>query len=54
MHLFEKTIDSEVKYEGKILTVCSDKAELENGAIVSATAAVWALFPLLMREMSCL
>ena len=35
MHLFEKTIDSEVKYEGKILTVCSDKAELENGAIVS-------------------
>ena len=28
MHLFEKTIDSEVKYEGKILTVCSDKAEL--------------------------
>ena len=35
MHLFEKTIDSVVKYEGKILTVCSDKAELENGAIVS-------------------
>ena len=35
MHLFEKTIDSEVKYEGKILAVCSDKAELENGAIVS-------------------
>ena len=29
MHLFEKTIESEVKYEGKILTVCSDKAELE-------------------------
>ena len=35
MRLFEKTIDSEVKYEGKILTVCCDKAELENGAVVS-------------------
>lgn len=34
MHLFEKTIESEVKYEGKILTVCSDKAELENGSVV--------------------
>ena len=58
MHLFEKTIDSEVKYEGKILTVCSDKAELENGAIVSRDvirhSGGVALFPLLMREMSCL
>lgn len=35
MHLFEKTVESEVKYDGKILTVCCDKAELENGAIVS-------------------
>ena len=35
MHLFEMTIDCYVKFEGKILTVCSDKAELENGAIVS-------------------
>lgn len=34
MHLFEKTIESKIKYEGKILTVCSDKAELENGSIV--------------------
>ncbi len=31
MRLFEKKISSEVKYEGRILTVCSDKVELENG-----------------------
>lgn len=31
MHLFEKTVESTVKYEGKILTVCSDVVELENG-----------------------
>lgn len=34
MRLFEKTIDSKIKYEGKILTVCSDTAELENGSKV--------------------
>ncbi|MCH5323948.1 MAG: NUDIX hydrolase [Eubacterium sp.] len=32
MHLFEKTIESEVKYDGRILTVCSDTVELENGS----------------------
>ncbi len=32
MRLFEKTIESKVAYNGKILTVCSDKVELENGA----------------------
>ena len=35
MHLFEKKIASEVKYEGKILTVCRDTVELENGENVS-------------------
>lgn len=32
MHLSEKTIKSETIYEGKIITVKKDEAELENGA----------------------
>ncbi len=35
MHLFEKTIDSEVKFKGRIITVCEDKALLENDTAVS-------------------
>ena len=31
MHLQEKTISSETKYEGVIFTITSDTAELENG-----------------------
>lgn len=31
MHLQEKTISSEIKYEGVIFTITSDTAELENG-----------------------
>lgn len=33
MHLHEKTISSETKYDGVIFTVTADKAELENGRI---------------------
>ena len=35
MHLFEKTIGSESIFEGKIIKVKKDKAELENGEIVN-------------------
>jgi len=35
MHLYEKTINSEEKYRGNILTACLDTAELENGCIVT-------------------
>ena len=35
MHLMEKTIESKVVFEGKIITVKNDKAELEDGTIVS-------------------
>lgn len=35
MHLFEKTVASETIYDGKIITVKKDKAELENGEIVT-------------------
>ncbi|MGN0641939.1 MAG: NUDIX domain-containing protein [Huintestinicola sp.] len=34
MHLFEKTVDKKVVFEGKIITVRSDKAELEDGSVV--------------------
>ncbi|MBP1550182.1 MAG: NUDIX hydrolase [Oscillospiraceae bacterium] len=34
MHLFEKTVESELIFDGKIITVKKDKAELENGEIV--------------------
>lgn len=35
MHLFEKTVESELIFDGKIITVRKDKAELENGEIVN-------------------
>lgn len=35
MHLFEKTVESELIFDGKIITVKKDKAELENGEIVN-------------------
>ena len=35
MHLFEKTVDSELIFDGKIINVKKDKAELENGEIVT-------------------
>lgn len=35
MHLFEKTVESELVFDGKIITVKKDKAELENGEIVN-------------------
>ncbi len=34
MHLMEKTIESTVIFEGRIITVKNDKAELEDGTIV--------------------
>lgn len=33
MHLTEKTIESKIVYEGSCITVCADKAELENHTI---------------------
>ena len=33
MHLSEKTVEKETVFEGKIITVRKDKAELENGVI---------------------
>lgn len=33
MHLSEKTIEKEVVFEGKIITVRKDKAELEDGTV---------------------
>ncbi len=35
MHLFEKTVESEPIFDGKIIKVKKDKAELENGEIVN-------------------
>lgn len=35
MHLQEKTVDSEPIFDGKIIKVRKDKAELENGSIVT-------------------
>ena len=35
MHLFEKTVESELIFDGKIISVKKDKAELENGEIVN-------------------
>lgn len=35
MHLVEKTIEKETVFEGRIITVRKDKAELENGKVVS-------------------
>ena len=35
MHLQEKTIDSEPIFDGKIIKVRKDSAELENGAVVT-------------------
>ena len=35
MHLQEKTVGSETIFEGKIIEVHMDKAELENGAVVT-------------------
>ena len=34
MHLNEKTIESEQKFDGKIVKLFVDKAELENGETV--------------------
>ena len=33
MHLFEKTVESELIFDGKIISVKKDRAELENGEI---------------------
>ncbi|MGN0675022.1 MAG: NUDIX domain-containing protein [Oscillospiraceae bacterium] len=40
MHLFEKTVSSELIFDGKIITVKKDKAELENGDIVTRELVV--------------
>lgn len=40
MHLFEKTVDSQVIYEGKIITLKRDTALLENGAQVTREVIV--------------
>lgn len=40
MHLFEKTVESELIFDGKIITVKKDKAELENGEIVNRELVV--------------
>lgn len=40
MHLFEKTVSSETIFDGKIITVKKDKAELENGEIVNRELVV--------------
>ncbi len=34
VHLSEKTVDKEVVFEGRIITVRKDKAELEDGSVV--------------------
>ena len=34
MHLSEKTVGKEVVFEGRIITVRKDKAELEDGSVV--------------------
>ncbi|MCC8042216.1 MAG: NUDIX hydrolase [Oscillospiraceae bacterium] len=33
MHLYEETVESKVMFEGRVVTVCSDKARLEDGKI---------------------
>ncbi len=40
MHLFEKTVTSELIFDGKIITVKKDTAELENGEIVNRELVV--------------
>lgn len=40
MHLFEKTVDSELIFDGKIITVKKDRAELENGEVVNRELVV--------------
>ena len=40
MHLSEKTVDKEVVFEGRIITVRKDKAELEDGSVVRAECAL--------------
>ncbi len=40
MHLFEKTVDSEQIFDGKIIKVKKDKAELENGEVVNRELVV--------------
>lgn len=40
MHLFEKTVDSEPIFDGKIIKVRKDRAELENGEIVNRELVV--------------
>lgn len=40
MHLFEKTVESELIFDGKIITVKKDRAELENGEIVNRELVV--------------
>ena len=40
MHLFEKTVSSELIFDGKIITVKKDRAELENGEVVTRELVV--------------
>lgn len=40
MHLFEKTVGSEQIFDGKIIKVKKDKAELENGEVVNRELVV--------------
>ena len=40
MHLFEKTVSSELIFDGKIITVKKDSAELENGEVVNRELVV--------------
>ncbi len=40
MHLFEKTVTSDLIFDGKIITVKKDTAELENGEIVNRELVV--------------
>lgn len=40
MHLFEKTVSSEPIFDGRIIKVKKDKAELENGEIVTRELVV--------------
>ena len=40
MHLFEKTVESEPIFDGKIIKVKKDKAELENGEVVNRELVV--------------
>lgn len=40
MHLFEKTVASELIFDGKIITVKKDSAELENGEVVNRELVV--------------